>query len=246
MKIISRKEAKKKGLKRYFTGEPCIRNHISERGVAGKNCLECSKIHEKKYNLSSKGKEKRRLKQKRFYKNNIEKIRAKDKIRTKTSSHKKRVKAYNQRPYVQKKKKQYNLDYREKNLGKLLQKDRDYSKNVKRKNKDYLLKENLRRRMLLALKSQNAEKSTSMNVLIGCTIPKFRKYISDRFYPNPKNGMMMTWANHGLKTWHIDHIRPLNHYDLTKLAEQKKAFNYKNCTPKWAKENLSKGARYVG
>jgi hypothetical protein len=57
---------------------------------------------------------------------------------------------------------------------------------------------------------------------------------------------MMTWANHGLKTWHIDHIRPLNHYDLTKLAEQKKAFNYKNCTPKWAKENLSKGARYVG
>ena len=61
MKIISRKEAKKKGLKRYFTGEPCIRNHISERGVAGKNCLECSKIHEKKYNLSSKGKEKRRL-----------------------------------------------------------------------------------------------------------------------------------------------------------------------------------------
>ena len=30
------------------------------------------------------------------------------------------------------------------------------------------------------------------------------------------------------------------------LAEQKKAFNYKNCTPKWAKENLSKGARYVG
>ena len=41
MKIISRKEAKKKGLKRYFTGEPCIRNHISERGVAGKNCLEC-------------------------------------------------------------------------------------------------------------------------------------------------------------------------------------------------------------
>ena len=85
-----------------------------------------------------------------------------------------------------------------------------------------------------------------MNELIGCTIPKFRKYISDRFYPNPKNGMMMTWANHGLKTWHIDHVKPLKRFDLTKLTEQKKAFNYKNCTPKWAKENLSKGARFIG
>ena len=34
MKIISYQEAKAKGLKRYFTGEPCINGHISERLVS--------------------------------------------------------------------------------------------------------------------------------------------------------------------------------------------------------------------
>ena len=43
-KIISRKEALAKGLKRYFTGKPCKRfGHICERTVAGK-CTECMKI----------------------------------------------------------------------------------------------------------------------------------------------------------------------------------------------------------
>jgi hypothetical protein len=244
-KIISRQVAKKKGLKRYFTGKPCVRNHLSERGVTGKNCLECAKIHEKKYLQSKKGKEKKRLKQQKYVSRNLETVRERDRVRSKTTKYKERTKIYNQRPYVQKKKRKYNLDYREKNLEKLLRKDREYSK-IRRKNPLYKIKENLRRRILLALKDQNAKKTTSMDKLIGCTIPKFKKHIADQFYPNTENGMLMTWSNHGLKTWHIDHIKPLKLYDLTKIAEQKKAFNYRNCSPKWAKENLSKGARFIG
>jgi hypothetical protein len=39
--IISLKQAKANGLKRYFTGEPCKAGHISERDVAGRGCVVC-------------------------------------------------------------------------------------------------------------------------------------------------------------------------------------------------------------
>lgn len=41
MNIISCKEAKAQGLKRYFTGKPCKRGHIAERHVSG-GCVVCS------------------------------------------------------------------------------------------------------------------------------------------------------------------------------------------------------------
>ena len=42
MKIISRKEAKAQGLKRYFTGKPCKYGHVAERTVSSRECLKCS------------------------------------------------------------------------------------------------------------------------------------------------------------------------------------------------------------
>jgi 5-methylcytosine-specific restriction endonuclease McrA len=38
--IISRSEARKQGLKRYFTGQPCCNGHICERFVSG-DCVQC-------------------------------------------------------------------------------------------------------------------------------------------------------------------------------------------------------------
>lgn len=49
MKIISRKEAKELGLKKYFTGKPCKRGHIAERFVSAGRCVECANIHSKKW-----------------------------------------------------------------------------------------------------------------------------------------------------------------------------------------------------
>ena len=43
MKLISRKEAKAAGLKRYFTGKPCKRGHVAERFVCIKHCIECNR-----------------------------------------------------------------------------------------------------------------------------------------------------------------------------------------------------------
>ena len=39
--IISRKEAKSRGLKKYFTGKPCKHGHIAERYVDGGGCKDC-------------------------------------------------------------------------------------------------------------------------------------------------------------------------------------------------------------
>ena len=38
--IISWSEAKAKGLKRYFTGKPCIHGHVEERYING-SCIKC-------------------------------------------------------------------------------------------------------------------------------------------------------------------------------------------------------------
>jgi len=42
--VVTREEAKAQGLKRFFTGEPCIRSHISEYLVSSNGCLVCSRV----------------------------------------------------------------------------------------------------------------------------------------------------------------------------------------------------------
>jgi hypothetical protein len=40
--IISRSEAKARGLKTYFTGKPCKRGHVAPRQTTNGSCRECS------------------------------------------------------------------------------------------------------------------------------------------------------------------------------------------------------------
>jgi hypothetical protein len=51
MQIISRAEAKAKGLKRYFTGKPCKHGHVAERVVFNATCVDCERAFLKKYRL---------------------------------------------------------------------------------------------------------------------------------------------------------------------------------------------------
>lgn len=43
MKIISRKEALQAGLTRYFTGQPCLHEHVTERRTDNSTCTECDR-----------------------------------------------------------------------------------------------------------------------------------------------------------------------------------------------------------
>lgn len=42
MEIITRIDAAKRGLKRYYTGKPCKHGHDSERWVYNGHCVECT------------------------------------------------------------------------------------------------------------------------------------------------------------------------------------------------------------
>lgn len=49
MEIISCKEARKSGLKYYFTGKPCSNGHISPRLTYKWACAECAIIYQKDF-----------------------------------------------------------------------------------------------------------------------------------------------------------------------------------------------------
>jgi len=93
----------------------------------------------------------------------------------------------------------------------------------------------LRNRIRDAIKNQSTIKAASSIELLGTSIVEVRQYLESLF----QNGM--TWQNHG--EWHIDHIIPVSHFDLTQIEEQKKCFHYTNLQPLWAIDNLKKGNR---
>jgi hypothetical protein len=53
----------------------------------------------------------------------------------------------------------------------------------------------------------------------------------------------MTWDNYG--EWHVDHIQPCASFDLSDPKQLAECFNWSNLQPLWAKENISKGAKYA-
>lgn len=94
---------------------------------------------------------------------------------------------------------------------------------------------NMRRRINHAMKPNY--KSSRTEEMIGIKVKELITYLENKF----RDGM--SWDNYG--KWHIDHIRPLASFDLTKIPEQKKAFHYTNLQPLWAKENLSKMTKII-
>ena len=105
------------------------------------------------------------------------------------------------------------------------------------------MKEVLRCRIKAAISRMaiynNKYKYTSAVNLLGDSIPNVIKHLEKQF----KLGM--TWANHGKNGWHIDHIIPCAHFDLSDPAQQRACFHYTNLQPLWAFDNISKGAKII-
>ncbi len=113
-------------------------------------------------------------------------------------------------------------------------------KNVRRNSRrqidiGYRLTEKLRGRMKDLLKRDRPE---SVSRSMGCTGAQLKSHLESKFLPG------MTWENHGLRGWHIDHIKPLALFDLTDLEQYRQACHYTNLQPLWAIDNLKKGVKY--
>lgn len=110
----------------------------------------------------------------------------------------------------------------------------------KKEKNDPIFKMNgsLRRYINKTLKIHKSPKYHKLNEVLGCSVYELKKYLETKFQPG------MTWENHGLYGWHIDHIKPLSKFNMLNSNEQKKAFHYTNLQPLWAKDNLKKGNKY--
>ena len=107
-----------------------------------------------------------------------------------------------------------------------------------KKDPQFKLAKNLRHRVNKVLLGINRSKKT-LDLLGVSSVGEIKIYLENLF----KDGM--NWNNYGNKGWHVDHIRPLDSFDLTIETERLKAFNYKNLQPLWAIENLSKSNKYI-
>lgn len=113
---------------------------------------------------------------------------------------------------------------------------REYEKKRLKEDIQFKISHNLRCRFRIAIK-QN--KTSSVLDYLGCSINEFKQYLEKKF----KGGM--NWSNWGRTGWHIDHIRPLSLFDLTKESEKHIAFHYTNLQPLWAIDNLKKGNKEI-
>jgi hypothetical protein len=147
---------------------------------------------------------------------------------------------------------EYQKEYKKNNLNKIIENNKKYySKNKEtinklnyfrtknRRNEDpiFKLRCNLNVRIRSFMKSVNIIKNNKTFDIIGCS-PKFLKeYLEKQFTDN------MSWDNHGLFGWHIDHIIPLSSAKTEK--ELLKLCHYTNLQPLWWEDNLKKSNKIL-
>lgn len=105
----------------------------------------------------------------------------------------------------------------------------------------YKLKHLMRNRLNKAIDRKKQSKRFTQE--LGCTFDELVVHLESQFYPDPRTGEMMTWDNHSLKGWHIDHIKPLHEFDLYDDEQFKQASHYTNLQPLWWWQNLAKNRK---
>jgi hypothetical protein len=174
-----------------------------------------------------------KMKENTYYSRNIEKNKAdakkyyeinKDKVKNRVREYKIRNKDLIQNYYINNKER--------------LKKEKAFTKKVRMKNDiGYRLKGNIRSTFINILKRRlgGAEPKTRwFEQYIGCTFEFYKTYIENKFEEG------MTWDNHSINGWNIDHIIPVNSFNFLKDEDIKKCMHYSNTQPLWAKDNRSK------
>lgn len=131
---------------------------------------------------------------------------------------------------------QYASDYRKSNLDKVKNTVNNYYKARRKTDVLFNLKESLRGRIYHGLKSYLKEgKSTNSTQLLGCDMKTWKSHLESLFTPE------MNWDNYGKnKYWEIDHIMPVDSFDLTQEENQKSCFHYTNTQPLTILQNQQK------
>ncbi len=236
---MNKKEYHRKYMKKYREDN---KEKLKEDYLNNKDNI---KKRDKKYYLKNKNNIKERMNQ--YYLENKETILERTKKYSNIPEIKERIKKY-RREYrilnindIRSEKKEYRLnnkdnikekanEYYLENKEKIKNNTAQYQKEREKKDKEFAIRCRLRGRLRIALNYylKHNKHSISKKELVDY------KSIIESLKPFPKN----------ISFYHIDHIRPLCSFDLTKKQQIKEAFSPKNHQWLLAKENLSKGGRY--
>ena len=167
------------------------------------------------------------LKNKEYYKNYY--LNNKEKLKNQTSIHYQSNKD---------KYKMYCIKWRKANHHEYRIKANNYRKLKYKKDFNFKFKLLIRAAIGCALRRNNINTNSKSGFKhLGCTIPELKSHLESKFQEG------MSWKNHGLYGWHIDHIIPLSSFNLEDLSQLNIACHYSNLQPLWAKDNLNKGAK---
>jgi hypothetical protein len=133
---------------------------------------------------------------------------------------------------------EYKKEYYKKNKKQIIAQKKIYEKKRRKEDVCFRLKKQLRTRLLMALAS-NAKTGSAVNDL-GCSIEFLKTYLESKFQ------LGMSWDNHSIHGWHIDHIKPLASFNLTDRKELIKACHYTNLQPLWSDINWKKQNKIHG
>lgn len=197
------------------------------------SCLDCHRRGSNAFHL--KHREERILKMRTYLNENRDWINEKRRLHYRETINEQLEKA---RGYYYKNKEERNKknsEYQKNNKNVLSEKSRIRKANRRKIDIEYALLHRLRANVSRAISKEFKYGRTLQ--LLGCSIKNLKQYLESQFQPG------MTWNNHTKGGWHIDHIIPCSHFDLTKEDQQKKCFHYSNLQPLWEIDNLKKGNR---
>jgi hypothetical protein len=140
---------------------------------------------------------------------------------------------------TRKERNEYRSKYYQRNKEKILTQNKKQTnkRNIarnKKYNEDpvFKIKRLLSTRIKEVLKLKSFNKKQTYNSIVGCSPEFLMEHIEKQFTEG------MSWENHGLYGWHIDHIVPLSSAKTEK--EIYKLSHFTNLQPLWAKDNLKK------
>ena len=119
--------------------------------------------------------------------------------------------------------------YKEANKEKLKEYNRSYQKQRREKDVLYKISSDIRTYIINTLRSAGYEKSSTSNVILGCSFLEFKNYLESNFDPwmsLDNYGKCNGELNYG---WDIDHVIPLS--SAKTKEEVIKLFHYTNLKP---------------
>lgn len=117
----------------------------------------------------------------------------------------------------------------------------NYYKVKRREDVCFAMSRRLRCRIRTAIRnvvSGSYVKCYKSTELLGCTMDEFKFYIENKF------SCGMCWSR--FSEIHLDHIKPIILFDLTKESDLKECFHHTNYQPLWKEDNQKKGSVYGG